>query len=59
MEFVYSLIKEEWEDIVIILSKEDAIEMSKTQPHARVEVFVKSPCGYVPTYNYYKNGIEN
>jgi hypothetical protein len=27
IEFVYALIKEEWEDIVIILSKEDAIEM--------------------------------
>lgn len=59
MEFVYVLICEEWEDMVIILSKEDAIETSKKYPLARVEVFIQSPNGYVPTYNYYKNGLYN
>jgi hypothetical protein len=64
--YVYVLIYgSDWEDIVIILSKEDAIEISKKYPNSRVEIFSKSKnidkslintVGFTPTYNYYKNG---
>lgn len=61
MEFVYLLINgisNEWEDIVVLLTKEDAIDTSKKYPNHRVEIFTKteSSIGYKPTYNYYKNG---
>ena len=47
----------EWEDIIILLSKEDAINESIKYPNARVEIFSKNnTLGYTPTYNYYKNG---
>ena len=47
----------EWEDIIILLSKEDAINESIKYPSARVEIFSKNnTTGYTPTYNYYKNG---
>ena len=65
-EFVYVFIYgSDWEDTVIILSKEEAIETSKKYPNSRVEIFGKSKnidkgliynFGYTPTYNYYKNG---
>ena len=48
----------EWEDIVVFLSKEDAINASLEYPNKRVEIFTKNlklP-GYSPTYIYYKNG---
>lgn len=58
MEFVYVLIMSEWEDTVVILSKEQAIEMSSKHPNSRVEFFSKNFSGaYIPTYTYYKNGI--
>jgi len=59
MEFVYVLLNgSEWEDIIILLSKEDAIHESINNPNARVEIFSKNnKLGYSPTYNYYKNGI--
>lgn len=60
MEFVFMLlfgIGNEWEDIIILLSKEDAINASIKYPNARVEIFSKNDAlGYTPTYNYYKNG---
>ena len=58
MEFVFLLLHgSEWEDITILLSREDAIHASKKYPEARVEIFGKSDTmGYTPTYNYYKNG---
>jgi hypothetical protein len=63
MDFVYVLLfGSEWEDIVILLSKEDAINESMKYPTARVEIFSKNnTIGYTPTYNYYKNGelIQN
>ena len=63
MEFVFVLVcKSDWEDLVILLSEEDAIHTSKNYPNARVEIFSKNnKLGYTPTYNYYKNGelIEN
>jgi hypothetical protein len=58
MEFVYVLLYgSEWEDIIILLSKEDAINESINFPNARVEIFSKNDkIGYTPTYSYYKNG---
>ena len=60
MEFVYLLVNDgsEWEDIIIFLSKEEAIIKSNKYPNLRVEIFSKNENGgYTPTYNYYKNGI--
>ena len=63
MDFVYVLIYgSEWEDMIILLSQEDAINESINHPNDRVEVFSKNNnSGYTPTYNYYKNGelIQN
>ena len=58
MDFVYVLLYgSDWEDIVILLSKEDAINESINQPNSRVEIFSRNnKSGYTPTYNYYKNG---
>ena len=58
MDFIYVLLYgNEWEDMTIILLKEDAINMSITHPKARVEIFGKNNnFGYTPTYSYYKNG---
>ncbi len=57
---VYMLLPDgaEWEDMIIIVTKEEAIEASKKYPKRRVEVFEKqeNKLGYHPTYNYYKNG---
>jgi len=59
-EFIYVLLKgDEWEDMVVYLTKEDAIGASKMWPKCRVEIFGKNDdisVGYSPTYNYYKNG---
>jgi hypothetical protein len=58
MDFVYVLIRgSEWEDIVILLSKEDAINESIIHSNDRVEIFCKTNYKYIPTYNYYQNGI--
>jgi hypothetical protein len=63
MDFVYVLLYgSEWEDITILLSKEDAINESIKHPTLRVEIFGKNnKLGYTPTYNYYENGtlIQN
>jgi hypothetical protein len=64
MDFVYVFLDvNDWEDIIIFLSKEDAINESKKYPKARVEIFTikMDELGYTPTYNFYKNGelIEN
>ena len=64
MEFVYVLVfGSEWEDIIILISKEEAIKESINHPNHRVEIFARAPsvCGYTPTYNYYQNGefIQN
>jgi hypothetical protein len=58
MDFIYAFISgSEWEDIIIFLSKEDAIKKSINHPNARVEIFSNNnTSGYIPTYNYYKNG---
>ena len=59
MEFVYLFtFGNEWEDSIIILSKEEAIKQSIDYPKNRVEIFSKIYTNrYVPTYNYYQNGI--
>ena len=63
MDFVYLFFDvNNWEDMIIFLSKEDAINESKKYPKARVEIFkINEEVGYTPTYNFYKNGerIEN
>ena len=60
MEGMYLLIpnRAEWDDIIVIVTEEEAIEMSKLHPQCRVEIFSKRPnnIGYIPTHNYYKNG---
>ena len=58
MDFVYVLFYgSEWEDMIILLLKEDAINESIKHPNSRVEIFSKNnKSGYTPTYNYYKNG---
>jgi hypothetical protein len=59
MDFIYMLVSDgnDWEDMVIYVTKEEAIEASKNNSNARVEVFHKTEKGgYVPSYNYYKNG---
>jgi len=63
MDFVYVFLdNNDWEDIIIFLSKEDAINQSKKHPKARVEIFtITNEKGYTPTYNFYRNGelIQN
>lgn len=58
MDFVYLLILgSEWEDMTVLLSKEDAIQESIKFPNHRVEIFCKTnSSGYTPTYDYYQNG---
>jgi hypothetical protein len=60
MEYIYVLVLggSFWEDIVILLSKEEAINQSIKCPNSRVEIFSKNELGYgyTPTFNYYKSG---
>lgn len=59
MESIYLLVVDgaEWEDIIVYLSKEEAIEKSKQWTKTRLEIFSKSEKGgYRPTYSYYLNG---
>lgn len=59
MEFIYLLMYgDEWEDIVIFLSKDEAIKASIKYPNNRIEIFSKDDKtnGYIPTYNHYING---
>jgi len=59
MNFVYLLVNgSDWEDMVIILSEQEAIQLSIKYPNIRIEIFRKNiDFGYSPTYSYYKNGI--
>jgi hypothetical protein len=60
MEFVYVKVYGGaiWEDITILVNKENAIIESLKHPTCRIEIFVKKTeqDNYIPTYNYYKNG---
>jgi len=57
---IYMLVQDgdEWEDISVILKKEDAIAASIKYQKSRVEILTKKAnnFGYTPSYNYYKNG---
>ena len=57
MENIYVLLYGgEWEDLIIFLSKEDAIKESLNYPNSTVQIFSKNDkSGYTPTYNYYEN----
>jgi len=47
-----------WEDIVVVLTDVEAIELSRRHPNDRVEIFNVAKNGeYIATYNYYKNGV--
>jgi hypothetical protein len=58
MDFCYVLLfyGSDWEDTIILLSEEDAINESIKYPNARVEIFMKNDKRYIPTYSYFKNG---
>jgi hypothetical protein len=58
MEHIYLfLYGSEWEDTIVLLTKEEAIKKSKKYPDKRVEIFSKTnESEYKPTYQYYKNG---
>ena len=55
MKYVYVQIGSEWEDLVIYLNKDEAIQTSIRKPNSRIEIFEKTDDfnGYLPTYNYY------
>lgn len=60
MGFVYVLLfGSEWEDAIIFLTEEEAIQQSIKYPENRVEIFEQTDKvpGFYPTYNYYENGI--
>lgn len=54
--YVFTVDGAEWEDLVIYLSKEEAIEKSRKHPNVRLDIYKKSADGYRPTYGYYLNG---
>jgi hypothetical protein len=58
MELLYVFVSGcEWEDMIVFLSKEEAINQSIQYPTHRVEIFSKTEtAGYRPTWNYYQNG---
>ena len=62
MDYIYVFIDdqgiwEEDEDIIVFLSKEEALRASKRHPTVRIEVFAQSPKGgYRPTYAYFLDG---
>lgn len=58
IEYVYMLLNgNEWDDVVLYLTKDQAISQSILYPNYRVEIFKKtSTCSFLPTYYYYKNG---
>jgi hypothetical protein len=60
MDHVYLLVVDgaEWEDLVVYLTLDEALEASKKHPTVRVEVFSRTTekGGLKPTYNYYLNG---
>jgi hypothetical protein len=58
LEYVYILVQDtgEWEDLVVVITEEEAINLSKQFPNRRVEIFKKTNIGYTPTYNFIING---
>jgi hypothetical protein len=55
---VYLLVGDDWDDTIVYLTEEAAIEASKKYPTMRVEILSRadSNSGYMPLYSYYKNG---
>ncbi len=47
----------EWEDMILFTSEEEAMNYSKENPDGRIEIFIKSTNGFVPSYAYIRNGI--
>jgi hypothetical protein len=62
MENIYVLVYDHcaWEDLVMVNTLEEAIEISAKNPGGRVEIFSKKKGSkngvYHPTYNYWKGG---
>jgi hypothetical protein len=58
MNYVYLLINGgDWEDMIIFLTEDEAIQASIKYSKLRIEIFSKNTdIGYSPTYNYYENG---
>jgi hypothetical protein len=54
--YVFTVDGAEWEDLVIYLSKEEAIAKSKKFPKVRLDIYKKTEDGYRPTYKFYLNG---
>jgi hypothetical protein len=48
----------EWEDMIIIVNKEDAITISKKYSKHTVQIYEKKTnmLGYEPMYNFFLNG---
>jgi len=59
MDNIYVLLagNNEWEDMIIYLTLQEAIQASKTFPNWRVEIFTRREQDFVPSYHYYKNGV--
>lgn len=59
--YVYLFTKDgcPWDEQVIFLHLDQAINASHKNPYARVEIFVTNCAypGYEPTYEFYKGGI--
>jgi hypothetical protein len=61
-EYVYMLVPNypgvEWEDMIIIVNKDDAITISKKYSKYTVQIYEKKTnmMGYEPMYNYFLNG---
>lgn len=47
----------EWEYMILLTSEVEAIECSKERPNGRIEIFIKSARGYIPSYDYIRNGV--
>lgn len=59
MEYLYVYVEDgcEWEDISIVITKEEAVSLSRRKPRGRVEIFERKENGrFVPSYNYFQNG---
>jgi len=60
-QYIYLLLGVDpcWEDLVMFLDRDKAIEASEKYPEARVEIFRKEKSGeFLPTYNYFSDGEE-
>jgi hypothetical protein len=58
LEYIYMFLNgSEWEDAVLLIDNNIAIEKSISYPNNRVEIFKKNERGFFkPTYEFYRNG---